>query len=628
MNRYFSYSLRAACRLALLSLIGAPLTAAQLRITLESAPSPAGPWVTENPDHQAKDANGNPLLPMTDTRRFFRTRIETTNGEAGAPILLADVPKPLSQRAQAWLDASRATSEGWPGDAEIAPCVHPIFDYAVDGGRTPAYLEFKVARAAKSRLPGSFLNRPDDCRDEDLGFIILSLHEGDLPVTTSATEGLTKVEQLQCLAKNKLVKVYAFGGTFMTAEDNSGHVLATLGSAPFKVDPALALTLTTDKIWEGNDERAEDTRPLLPAVLSSFYATYEALQADYLANPVYVKLRQRKATSARARWDVEQGRFPTVIQLNIGATATAFAGLTVDEFHFDAAGRTGIAHFSSPTTGGILITADALGDGILTGMIAGAPRTVIVQVTAPGVAGVKAANGIHPLGPFVPGWQPWVTYVIPGGYAETPHYTQLKNPNWCPYVGCGPNAWAMLTAWYERHGVPAAFGNFISVDAPPSTKDWQLNGQLIPELDKLHDYCDVICTIFSDEGATTPGNQAEGILDYTGGARLFHFLNMGWKMRWSGLFSTFDGGPDECRDAVKQNHPSVVGLGEYWHYALVFGYKVREFKASANGPAFLREEYIDCNMGWGGGTANSQWWPWSDTFFSSNITMSKGSLSP
>ena len=151
--------------------------------------------------------------------------------------------------------------------------------------------------------------------------------------------------------------------------------------------------------------------------------------------------------------------------------------------------------------------------------------------------------------------------------------------------------------------------------------------RLTPELDKMHDYCDVICPPFSDQGATLPGDEAEGILDYTSGPRFVHFLNMSWNMRWAGLFSTFDDGATETRTAVKSGRPSVLGLGEYWHYVLAYGYRVREFKVIANGPVMMYERQLRCNMGWGPGSA-PQWWGFYDTFFSSNIGMWKGPLAP
>jgi hypothetical protein len=36
-------------------------------------------------------------------------------------------------------------------------------------------------------------------------------------------------------------------------------------------------------------------------------------------------------------------------------------------------------------------------------------------------------------------------------------YRQLKSPDWCPAVGCGPTALMMLLGWWDANGVPSAF---------------------------------------------------------------------------------------------------------------------------------------------------------------------------
>src|SRR6185436_902666 len=117
----------------------------------------------------------------------------------------------------------------------------------------------------------------------------------------------------------------------------------------------------------------------------------------------------------------------------------------VTEFHWDDEAESPIASVSPATDGGVKIVARSAGDGSVTVIIDGKPATVNVQITSE--VAVPRSPRV-----FKPGWQPWSTTILPGGYDDTPKYDQLENDNWCPLVGCGPNALAMLTAWYDRHG--------------------------------------------------------------------------------------------------------------------------------------------------------------------------------
>src|SRR5262245_12839766 len=78
----------------------------QLRVVLESAPSPSGPWTREDLAKRGRDAEGNPLLPMDSSRMFFRSVLERSGDDAGpgASIDISVLPPEVVDRVKRWLD--------------------------------------------------------------------------------------------------------------------------------------------------------------------------------------------------------------------------------------------------------------------------------------------------------------------------------------------------------------------------------------------------------------------------------------------------------------------------------------------------------------------------------------------
>jgi hypothetical protein len=202
-----------------------------------------------------------------------------------------------------------------------------------------------------------------------------------------------------------------------------------------------------------------------------------------------------------------------------------------------------------------------------------------------------------------------------GNWGAQPKYHQFENDEWCPLVGCGPVAWAMLLAWFDREwNVEAAFRGEGSGDPPPDTASSSNRSKVRPAYLELHELCDVICWgEFSDQGAVYPTDMSEGIKDYTWVAALGGLIKRSWHI--NSTTGTWPDGAFRCRDAIKNGYPAVVGLGWMWHYCLAYGYGYQKIDTGL-GYTFTRR-MLKCNMGWA--DTDPRWYNLGDTFYAANF---------
>ena len=609
----------------------------QARVSIETAPSPNGPWSLLHPSAVKHDGDGNPLVPMDAPHAFSRTRIDTAPSP-GDPVELAAAPAEALAQARSWLEASKNSipdargaggeTDQWPRDAEIAPCVRPVFDLVVNEGKTPAYYEFKVIRPMVPPRTGLFRNDPSEAVDYDNGYILVSLHTGESPVPAAAIRGKTPAEELERLAGTGRFKAFRWGSTFMTAEDDSGRQLASFGEKPFIHDIAELEMLQRDLVWSGDDATgASVAPPALATLRPALPVSYAAFRTDYVTNPVLQASRARRQRNVAGEWDVQRlgSGAAVVTPMVLRQTLNLQPGPPVS-WQWQTESPTEVLSLSAAADGSVKVIAVGVGEGVLRVEQRGVITRYAVQVSASAPAGARRAKN------FVPGWQKWNQTIIPGGHDEQPAYYQPMRDQWCHAVGCGPLAWAMLLSWWEHHGVPAAWASPFTISSPKDFTTLAKVSSTVGELNLLHDYCDVQCWgASSDSGSCTPANEWEGFRDYTWSNRLITYtLKASWNVRWAGLFGTLDteGGGTETRDAVMKGYPSTCGIGEYWHYVLVYGYQWRAFKAVENGPPMLYQRQILCNMGWGGGGKTAEWRSLYDVFFSSDVKLSKGIAAP
>lgn len=596
-----------------------------VRVWTEYAPDLNGPWTVLDPTTQSVDANGHLVLPTDGGNLFFRTRIAGAGNLLRQEVPVSVLPAEILEHADNVLRAGRSRPgdpEAWPEDAVLHPIAIPVFDGAQEQRDTASFIEFKVVRS--STAPPStapLLKFAEDVpQPTPLGFILVSLTETEVPVPQYATRGETISEQLARLARTPNFRLVRFGGDFWAAEDAAGNLLANQGAHPWKPDPAMVTQLTQDLVWEGDDDTRTEIEPTLPAFQVQFYDSYAAFKTDFRVNPVYVALRQQRAVRASAEWDLARGVLPGVVQLSPGQSLLLLPGVSVTRHYLDTEDEARVADATpAPEGGGLTVTAIAPGEGMLEVLAGTSIHRFAIQVVNPSPPPAAPPPGDA----FVPGWYRVYEKFV-GDYTTQARYAQMKDSEWQGYIGCGPNGWAALLAWWERErGVYLAFGSNFYNDAPAEYYDGAPKNRLRPVLKQLRDISGGVYNPFDDSFATPPDSMPKSILTVTYFNSMLGWMTRSWKMRWSAFAQTLngDGGAREVRDAIKSNYCAVVGLGNYWHYAVAYGYTVDNYYNTENGPSLGTRRWLRCNMCWGPKSSNAHWRDYYDTFFSTRLRL-------
>ncbi len=613
--------------LALFLFLATLCGAQELRVTPEHSGAVSGPWFPLDPADILVEPNGAFVLLNAQTNEFFRLRIEPGRSpDFAKPLELRDVPeKTLSlalRHLRAFSSSDRRIAgpedDAWP-EVTLAPWVHPVYEPFYKEGASPAYLEFKVILATNPPpLTGAFLRNPPSEPSVEYGYLLVSLSEDDFPIAEFATRGPTAVEKLHRLAATRNLKPIRYGSTLLVGEDTHGRLLANWGAEPFRPSPDFIEAGLARPVWEGDDERGTDIRPVVRELPISHYRDYDDFKRDYVANPVYQHLRARRAKLAKPEWDMENGmRLPEIV-VQVNQTIRIETNENVTAFYLDAAdAETLIARVSiGGAAPGLLITGLVPGAGAL--MVKSTTEESMYALRVIPAGGTTAPAS---LSGFVPGWADPVHFYA-GNYAIQPKYSQLEDDDWCPLVGCGPNAWAIQLAWFERNwSVKAAFGNLVTLDAPADSGGSVNKSKIRPVVSSLHDLCDVICTAFSDQGATPPGDMGEGGLGYTYIAKIAGLIGRQWSIGWTLGDDCPEDGALRCRDAIKKGYPAAVGLGWLWHYAVSYGYAYQHFYLAPD-TIYMTKRYLKCNMGWG--NSDPRWYNLCDTFWDSDFKVWNG----
>lgn len=611
------------------------LHAGAVRVWTEYSNTLNGPWTPVDPSTLPVDANGHMVLPTEGGSLFFRTRIAAAGDMLRQEVPVSALPPEITAHADNVLRTSRARSgdpEAWPEDAVLHPVAIPVFDGAQEQRDTAAFIEFKVVRGAPTAPSTAPLLKfaEDAPQPATLGFILVSLAETEVPVPQFATRGESISEQLARLARTPNFRLVRFGGDFWAAEDAQGHLLANLGAHPWKPDPAMLTQLTQDLVWEGDDDTRTNSEPTVPSFQVQFYESYAAFKTDFRVNPVYVALRQQRAARAQAEWQIARGVLPQVVQLTPGQSLLLLPGVTITRHYLDTEDEVRVADATPATEGGgITVTGIAPGDGLLEVQAGSSIHRFSIRVTS---ATPAPASPPPPPPPsdFVPGWQRVYEKFV-GSYETQPKYAQMKHSEWQGYIGCGPNAWATLLAWWERErGNYLAFGYNFYTDAPAEYYDGAPKNRLKPVIKELRSISGGVYNPFDDSFATPPDSMPKSVLGVTGFYSITGWMSRSWKMRWSDFAQTLngDGGAKEVRDAIKNNYCAVVGLGNYWHYGVAYGYTVDQFQHTENGPVIATRRWLRCNMCWGPKPSNAHWRDYYDTFFSSRLRLKRNSSAP
>jgi hypothetical protein len=601
-------------------------------IDYEWSDSVTGPW-TKPPGDKAQVLPNGSLLTLSETpEKYYRLSIKALDVDSD-PVLIqvADLSPEIVSIATDHIQWVVASQPGDPaqsnpdGNSWTNAMIHPIaikvFDLAYRGGTNPAFIEFKIVSSnvpPASASPITFLSDNERLPVRDLGHILVSLHDGDTPVPEFSEDGSTPCEELLSrVGPASNLRILRFGPTFATVENEAGELLANAGTDPFMVPHDFLIH--KDSIFEGEYDSERVTAPQRPgdggpAMATAPYASYADFKQDYLANPVYQEMRNRKARAVAAEWTFLRGGTPTPpgrLTVAVGDRLVAFRGEIIERFFLDDDEDVipALATVNIDTVnGGLLLTGNRVGTAPLTVKIGGVVSQHELQVIP---SGPVPQN-------FTPGWQP-ARYWNAGGWSEQPRYHQTTSGIlWCPKVGCGPVAWAILAAWWDQHGVPAAFyavvpDDLTVADSPNVVTQGEF--KMIAVYQKLHDLCDVSCWP-NGAGATAPGDMVEAD-SYFWLAKIWGHLGYSYAWSWDLTDPDWNQPSSYARTALKKGRPAILGLGWLWHYVVAYRYRYQPLQLSENGPIIVARRYFACNEGWG--KTKGAWYSGNDTFLGAYI---------
>jgi len=488
---------------------------------------------------------------------------------------------------------------GW-ADAQLGPVCYPVYDPAVDEGRTPAYIEFKVMRAPQSSAAPSpndpFGMSPPDTVDNnyDFGHLLVALTTNDFPVPSFSQSGATPVEMLLRKARTSgPVKPVRYDDGLLVGEDAAGAIVGSIGNEPFFLDPGILEIAGRE--FEGHDNEQETQEGNDPQFPARKYESYREFKTDFAENPLYKELRRLRARSAAEEWNGVLGIEPEVLRVPLSQRTLVLANKSIQSA---TVADPQIAVVNVPTTGnGVLVTGQQGGGTLLEVIYADGSTESFILLVGSGPLQQPALNAA------ISGWTAWSTWYA-GGWSDQRRYTQyLNDPQMCPNAasGCGPAAWAMLYGWWDLKGSPRLMKNTEQADAPLGNDDSVRDCNRYV-FDQVGPFC------VNGQAATMPWNMKLGY-------RWAHHRSAGRSITWTwGVPYVSPGSVSKVADSIKAGRPSIVGMGFYWHYPLAYGYKARQNKSL--GIVWSTQRYFKCNMGWGGSSA--QWHNANSTWFGTN----------
>jgi hypothetical protein len=543
-----------------------------------------------------------------ETKIVMPTQLDPRN-----EVAVSEIPLPITQLAQRLIKAvvsapglpAHKLSE-WNG-VLIAPIARYLFDPLYKRGEEPAYVEFRVQSAGDDPKPS--------------GYILVSLTREDRPIPEFSTRGKTKTDLVMAMVPDGTIsKFVRYLPAYVVAEDVTGNLLGALGTTPFRFPAATATLVRREGSAFQPSERDGSVQPRVP--ISAMRAAYSQVKADFLNDADRLRYREQRIPEAEAAWRLAEGISIPSLTISVAQT-TVFLS---DKKYIRARALTvqpeDLIRLSVLPQGGIEVT------GLITGKLVLRLDGVDASINFQPITVTPRKDGIA-FRDFPLQQQLWIAGS--GWDGDERQYSQLGDLGiWCPAVGCGPTALAMLFGWWDANGLPAVYYrldegaghatqfrfNYESLRDSDAPKDSLGDNQkfVVPIYNDLHDLANTFCWA-NGEGSTRP-EDLEGAFDqyvarirdplpspqneygdqFVEGVRVSDFNS-------PGVLSDWEGGGKPVARGIQHGHPGIIGsyVGSHVvgnaHYPLALGYLILE--EQANGSYVMLGQYFICNMGWG-----------------------------
>jgi hypothetical protein len=577
MKHRFHFTSVIGCSLVLI--IGGVVTHAQDNAAIlgvERASQLAGPWEQVPVNQIPMTADGKFVDPASLSAGFYRLTIRRED-VAGAPVglPLAGVPKAIVGYAQEHLDSLAVDEADWEG-AALGPLVVPVYHPAVNGGKLPAFYEFKVV--AQAGRPSS----PVDPRPER-GFILVSSGVHSFPIGEYATQGPTPSERLRFLAKSTAAHIVRYTSSYWVAEDANGGLMASLGSTPYRMPDGILESIgkePTTEIVEGKVIQ----QGMRPELQPKPYGSYSEFKEDVVNGPVHSLLRYFTSQRALVDWNLRREQSPEIINVPLKETVLVLNTLEIASADLEDP----IANITPSAKTGLLVTGTEQGASLL--MVMSPEKKCQFYVLAVGVTN----GGFH-----LKGWSSWSSSYA-GSCSDIPAYDQEWDLSGCcsdGWSGCGPTAWAMFYGYWDNKGVSNLIGG-------TGGTPWSNNDHVRVCIRNVFDYCDTWCA--GEAAATNPWDMTDGYL-WTGTRGEGISLSSSWTVPY-----TSSGPRNRAKSSiVDHGWPAIVGTGYFEHYPFAYGYRHRKY--TWLGITWSTDRNWKVNNGWGSGScswvnANDCWY--------------------
>ena len=341
-----------------------------VEIQVQKTNNPAGGFAPAVIDPSNLDG-GNIVMDADTSQMFYRLSIQRADPSEFLEVLPADQFPEAKKRALDFLMnfgmEEPAHDNPW-ANATVADTVVPYYNPAVGGGKTPAYLEFRIVpnTVAAQGENGGYGKSNNENPSPGLGYLVLSLTDQDFPIPLYATEGKPISQYFMETCGSRRFNIIYYDESFIVAESKDAtQSMAFLGSEPIMLPDELLQLPPGDY----ESDKPDDVEPPDPGLKGQPYPSYRDFKNAFVNSPVFASIRKNRSMLAQVPWAIERGEqeieaLTVRLPINQPPAVVVGAKRPVREFEYDTEDEQfapdlylegGIVYGSAKTPGGGLL---------------------------------------------------------------------------------------------------------------------------------------------------------------------------------------------------------------------------------------------------------------------------------